>query len=143
MNEKDWGVEPMEENIDTLLHDMSTDHHTKTLFRDEIIRELCAILISESKPNAMLIGPAGSGKTNIVEELAKRIKDKDRSIPEKLQGYRVYSLRLSDIVSDTGIVGELECKVNSLVNYLESDENKAILFLVQDQENQADTLNIF
>lgn len=129
MNVIDLNSEPMEENIDTLLHDMSTDHHTKTLFRDGIVRELCAILISESKPNAMLIGPAGSGKTNIVEELAKRIKKKDKTIPEKLQGYSVYSLRLSDIVSDTGIVGELECKVNSLVNYLESDENKAILFL--------------
>ncbi|MBR4807083.1 MAG: ATP-dependent Clp protease ATP-binding subunit, partial [Lachnospiraceae bacterium] len=122
-------LEEMKEEINSLLHDMSKDHHTKTLFRDEIIRELCAILISENKPNAMLIGPAGSGKTNIVEELARRIKSKDKNIPEKLMGYRVYSLRLSDIVSDTGIVGELEYKVKNLVNYLEADENKAILFL--------------
>ena len=51
MNVIDLNSEPMEENIDTLLHDMSTDHHTKTLFRDGIVRELCAILISEKVIN--------------------------------------------------------------------------------------------
>ena len=117
------------DDIDSLLHDMGTERHTKTLFRDEIIREICAILISENKPNAMLIGPAGSGKTNIVEEFARRIKRKNKTIPRKLWGYTVYSLSLSDIVSGSGLVGDLEHKVRSLVDYLESDKHKAILFL--------------
>ncbi len=108
---------------------MGSERHTKIKFRDEIIREVCAILISENKPNAMLIGPAGSGKTNIVEELAARLKRNDKSIPDKLKGYTVCSISLSDIVSGTGLVGDLERKVRKLVDYLESEEHKAILFL--------------
>ncbi len=125
-----WVPDSMEDDeIDSLLQDMGTEHHSKTLFRDEVIREICSILISENKPNAMLIGPAGSGKTNIVEELARRIKRKNKCIPRKLWGYTVYSLSMSDIVSGSGLVGDLERKVRSLVDYLESDEHKAILFL--------------
>ena len=125
-----WGFESSDDDeILSLLQDMGSEPHSKTLFRDEVIREICSILISENKPNAMLIGPAGSGKTNIVEELARRIKRKNKTIPRKLWGYTVYSLGLSDIVSGSGLVGDLERKVRSLVDYLESEEHKAILFL--------------
>ena len=124
-----WGANPMDDGIESLLQDMGTERHTKTLFRDEIIREICSILISENKPNAMLIGPAGAGKTNIVEELARRIRRKNKTVPRKLWGYTVYSLSMSDVVSGSGLVGDLERKVRKLVEYLESDEHKAILFL--------------
>ncbi len=115
--------------IDRMLVDMGRQRHSKTLFRDEIIHEISSILISENKPNALLIGPAGCGKTNIVEELARRIRRKDKYIPRKLWGYKVFSLGLSDVMSGCGLVGELERKVNSLVDRLEDENNKAILFL--------------
>lgn len=125
-----WGPDAEDDDkIGSLLQDMGVEQHSKTLFRDEVIREICSILISENKPNALLIGPAGSGKTNIIEELAGRLKRKNKTIPRKLWGYKVYSLSLSDIVSGSGLVGDLERKVRSLVDYLESDEHKAILFL--------------
>ncbi|MCR5237748.1 MAG: hypothetical protein K6E34_11165 [Lachnospiraceae bacterium] len=76
------------EEIKGIITDMGEEKHSPTLFRDEIINEVCSVLISENKPNAMLIGPAGSGKTNIVEELARRIKRKDRRVPNRLYGYR-------------------------------------------------------
>ncbi len=122
-------VEYSDIEIEDLLQDMGTERHSKTLYRDEVIKEICAILISENKPNALLIGPAGSGKTHIIEELARRIKRKNKSVPRKLQGYTIYSLNLSDIVSGSGIVGDLEKKVKKLINYLEYDKRKAILFL--------------
>lgn len=115
--------------IEEVLQDMGKEGHSRTLFRDGVIREICSILISENKPNALLIGPAGSGKTNIVEELARRIRRKNRTVPMKLWDYTIYSLNLSDIVSGSGIVGELEEKVRNLVDYLEAEEHKAILFL--------------
>ncbi|MBQ6967462.1 MAG: ATP-dependent Clp protease ATP-binding subunit [Lachnospiraceae bacterium] len=125
-----WEEEFVEyDEIGGLLQDMGKERHSGTQFRDEIIREICAILISGNKPNAMLIGPAGSGKTNIVEELAARLKRNDKSIPDKLKGYTVCSISLSDIVSGTGLVGDLERKVRKLIDHLESKENKAILFL--------------
>ncbi len=121
---------PEDDNsIEELLRDMGEESCSKTLFRDEVIREICSIIISDKKPNAMLIGPAGSGKTEIVEELARRMKKKDRSVPKKLYEYAVYSLNLSDLVLDCSLRGELERRVKDLVTYLESDEHKAILFL--------------
>ena len=122
-------IRPVYDDIKGILTDMGEETHSPTLFRDEIINEVCSVLISENKPNAMLIGPAGSGKTNIVEELARRIKRKDRRVPNKLYGYHVYSLNLSDIVSGSGLVGELERKVQRLIDFLENAENRAILFL--------------
>ncbi|MCR5673651.1 MAG: AAA family ATPase [Lachnospiraceae bacterium] len=115
--------------IEELLQEMGTDSGSKTLFRDDVIREICSIIISDKKPNAMLIGPAGSGKTEIAEELARRMKRKDKSVPKKLYDYEVYSLNLSDLVLDCSLRGELERRVKDLVTYLESDDNKVILFL--------------
>ena len=120
---------PDDISIDCLLHDMGAERHTRARFRDEILREICAILISETKPNALLIGPAGAGKTNVVEELAWRIRNGHRDIPKKLRDSTVYSISLSDIVSGSGLVGDLERKVRRLVDHLESEEHKAILFL--------------
>ena len=119
----------MKNSTENLLQDMGKERHQRTMFRDEIIREICAVLISENKPNAMLIGPAGSGKTNIVEELSVRIKKKNKSIPKKLWGYTVYSLNMSDVVSGSSLVGDLERKVKDLVAYLEDEGHNAILFI--------------
>ena len=124
-----WDPGFRDDPVEEILQDMGANCHSRTMFRDEVIQEICAILISENKPNAMLIGPAGSGKTNIVEEFARRIKKNSRSVPRKLWGYTVFSLSLSDIVSGSGLVGDLERKVKNLVDYLEDRSNKAILFL--------------
>ena len=99
------------------------------LFRDEIIHEVFSILISETKPNALLVGPAGSGKTHIAEEIARRIKRKGKNVPTNLHGYKVYSLNLADLVAGCSLVGELEGKTKSLLNYLEKEESKVILFI--------------
>ena len=124
-------LEPMtaKDIISGILKDMSCQKHSETLFRDEVISQLLSILISDKKPNALLVGPAGSGKTQIVEALADKIAANDARIPSLLKGYRVYSLSLSDIVSGCCLMGELEEKVQNLIEYMEDDENKAILFI--------------
>ena len=54
-------------NITDLLTEMGKKKTSATLFRDDIISEIYSILISENKPNALLVGPAGCGKPNVVE----------------------------------------------------------------------------
>ena len=116
-------------NPDDTMVNLNKKAHTPTLFRDAVISQLMSVLIGESKPNALLVGPAGTGKTKIAEELAHRIEVKDPSVPPMLQGYTIWSLQLSDIVAGAGIVGELEEKVNALVDYLGDPKNKAIVFI--------------
>ncbi len=117
-------------NIDDLLYDLAKGKHSVTEFRDDVIKQMMTVLISRDKPNCMLVGPAGCGKTKIVEELAHRIADhKQNQIPYMLKGYRIYAVNLSDIVSGTGLAGSLETKVRSLIEFFEDEKNRAILFL--------------
>lgn len=112
-----------------MMVNLNKKKHTPTLFRDSVISQLMSVLIGESKPNALLVGPAGTGKTKIAEELAHRIETLNPSVPSMLQGYTVWALQLSDIVAGSGIVGELEEKVNQILDYLSNPKNKAIVFI--------------
>jgi len=117
------------EIVKSLLVDLGEKPYTKTLYRDGVINQMMAVLVSENKPNCVLIGMPGSGKTKIAEELAHRIKKNDPSIPKQLKGCSIYMLNLSDIVSGCCLVGELERKLNVLVEYLADTKNKAIVFI--------------
>lgn len=123
-NEKENHVD-----IKKLLIDLGSQPHTKTLFRDSVINQMMSVLISESKPNVILAGMPGTGKTKIAEELAYRIKTEDSSVPEQLKGYTIYMLNLSDIVSGCGLVGDLEKKMQKLIEFLEDEQNKVIVFI--------------
>ncbi len=114
---------------DELMTNMNKAHHTPTLFRDAVINQTMSVLIGKNKPNALLVGLAGTGKTKIVEELANRIETKHPSVPLILHDYTIWNLQLSDLVAGTGIVGELEEKVNNLVEFLSDKKNKAIVFV--------------
>lgn len=99
------------------------------LFRDAVIQQTCAVLIGKNKPNALLVGPAGAGKTRIVEDLARRIANTDSTIPDSLIGATIYELPLSNLVAGSGIVGQLEEKVQSVVGFAENPDNHAIIFI--------------
>lgn len=102
---------------------------TPILFRDLVVQQTLSCLIGKFKPNALLVGPAGVGKTRIVEEIARRIANKDHSIPSQLLGYTVWELPLSNIVSGSGIVGEIERKTKEILEYAQDPDNKVILFI--------------
>lgn len=112
-----------------MMTNLNKKTHTPTLFRDGVISQLMSVLIGESKPNALLVGPAGTGKTKIAEELAHRIETLNPSVPTMLQGYTIWALQLSDIVAGSGILGELEEKVKMILEFLNDPKNKAIVFI--------------
>lgn len=119
-------VDPME-----LLIDYNEKFKTETpvMFRDEIIRQTLAVMIGKNKPNALLIGPAGSGKTKITEDIARRLAINDPLIPNNLIGYTIYELPLSNIVSGSSFVGETEKKIKAVIEFAEDPDHKAILFI--------------
>jgi len=94
--------------------------------RERELAQLIAVLTKFFKPNALLIGEPGVGKTALVEGLAQRIRQGD--VPPPLQGARVFEVKVGDLVAGTGVVGTLEERVRKMLNELES-LSKAILFL--------------
>lgn len=100
-----------------------------TLFRDSVIQQTLSCLIGKFKPNALLIGAAGVGKTKVVEDIARRIANNDPLIPDQIKGYTIYELPLSSIVSGSGLVGEVERKTRNVLKFAQDPTNKVILFI--------------
>jgi len=98
------------------------------LFRDEVIRQILSCLIGKYKPNALLIGAAGTGKTAIVEDIARMLANEDKNIPPQLKGYIIWELPLSDLAAGCRFVGDIEEKTKSMLAYASSNQ-KVILFV--------------
>lgn len=111
-----------------ILTDLGAERHTPTKFRENIISLLMSVLISTDKPNALICGPAGCGKTKIVEELAYMLNENKGIVPQ-LKGYKIYALQLSDLVANTGLQGDLENKISKLIEYMSDKNEKRILFI--------------
>ena len=99
------------------------------LFRENVLKQIISCLIGNTKPNALLVGAAGVGKTRLVEELARLLANKAPIIPRALAGYTVYELPLSNIVSGSGLVGDVERKTKNILKFAQDPKNKAILFI--------------
>lgn len=102
---------------------------TKCLFRDEVIKQTLSTLIGKNKPNAILVGLAGVGKTEIVETIASMIENDNPLIPPSLLDSTIYELNLTSLISDTSYRGQMEKKLNDLLTFLSDENNKAILFI--------------
>jgi ATP-dependent Clp protease ATP-binding subunit ClpC len=94
--------------------------------RDRELNELIAILLKYHKPNAVLLGDAGVGKTAIVEGLAARINAGD--VPPGLRDKRIVELPMGSLVAGTVYHGSYEQRLKDLVEQVEADQS-IILFI--------------
>lgn len=102
---------------------------TPALFRDEIVTQTMSIISSSRKPNALLVDPAGVGKTAIVEEIARRIANKEASVPPQLANTTIYELPIATLVAGAGIVGDLENRITEIIKFAQDANNDALLFI--------------
>lgn len=100
-----------------------------TMFRDRIIEQTLSVLIGKNKPNAVLAGPAGVGKTKIVEDIARRIAVGDCLIPDQMASATIYELPISDIVSGSNLQGQIESKLKEVIDFAQDPANDAIVFI--------------
>ncbi|MFC4048364.1 AAA family ATPase [Actinomadura syzygii] len=118
-----------------IAEDLLVDYNEKfqnaepTMFRDTLIGQTISVVISKNKPNALLVGPAGVGKTKIVEDIARRIALGDTLIPDQLRDHTIYELPIANLIAGSGIVGALEDKLMELIDFATNPKNKAILFI--------------
>ena len=95
-----------------------------TIGREEELKQLEMALASQKK-SPLLVGPPGTGKTAIVEELVYKIQRND--VPNFLENKTIMELDTSSIVAGTKYVGTLEEKFLKLIQ--EAKKLDAILFI--------------
>ncbi len=95
--------------------------------RDEEIRRVLQILSRRTKNNPILIGEPGTGKTAIVEGLARRILRGD--VPENLKNKQIFSLDMGALVAGAKYKGEFEERLKSVISEVKNSAGNVILFI--------------
>lgn len=95
--------------------------------RESEIRMIESALMRDTKNNPLLIGEPGVGKTAVVEGLAQKISSGD--VPDELHGLSVYCLNMSSIISGAGYTGELEGRMNDIMDVVEEHGDEVIVFI--------------
>ena len=93
--------------------------------RDEEVRLIIETLCRRTKRNPVLVGPAGVGKTAIVEGLAQRIVQ--RQVPEPLRGARLVSLSRSALLAGVQSAGDVNARLQAILH--EAGQEGLLLFI--------------
>lgn len=102
---------------------------TEAFFRDEQIYQALSILDAKKKPNVLLTGASGVGKTQIVEEIARRLVNKDPIVRALLKDAVIYELPLNNLISDTSYRGQMEKRIKEVLAFANNPDNNVILFI--------------
>ena len=95
--------------------------------REVELHRLAVILGRKESNNAILVGDPGTGKTKIVEGLARMIARDE--VPKSLRGRRIVQLDLSALVAGTNYRGEFEQRLNKVIDEVRAANGRVILFL--------------
>ncbi|MDR1605925.1 MAG: ATP-dependent Clp protease ATP-binding subunit [Streptococcaceae bacterium] len=92
--------------------------------REKEIERVVHILSRRTKNNPVLVGEPGVGKSAIIEGLAQRIVD--GNIPINMQGVRLMSLNIANVVAGTKFRGEFEDRMTAIVDEVSQDANTIV-----------------
>lgn len=96
--------------------------------REAEINKLADILGLRSKPNGLLRGEPGVGKTQIVEGLAYMIAHHPESLPADLKGAKIYAIDLGALIGGAKFQGEFEERLKFVIAEVAKSKDPIILF---------------
>ena len=95
--------------------------------RDDEIRRIMQVLSRRTKNNPVLIGEPGTGKTAIVEGLARRIVAGD--VPDSLKNKRLISMDLGGMLAGAKYRGEFEERLKAFLKEVTESDGEVVLFI--------------
>lgn len=98
----------------------------KVVAREKELDLIIETLLRKNKNNPLLVGKAGTGKTAIIEELARRIEKKQ--VTDELINKKIIMLEMSSLVAGTKYRGEFEERLNKIIEEV-VNEKDIILFI--------------
>ena len=96
------------------------------IHREKEIKTVIEILLRKQKPNAVIVGDPGVGKTALVEYIAHLINKQE--VPDAIKDKVIYELDISSLIAGTKYRGEFEEKLKKILKKVKDDKN-AILFI--------------
>ena len=121
------GVNPLEKygiNLTELAKEGKID---PVIGCEDEIRRIIQILSRRKKNNPVLIGEPGTGKTTIVEGLARRIVEGD--VPENIKGKQLITMDLSAMVAGAMFKGQFEERLKNFVDAVKEQNGNIIIFI--------------
>ncbi|TFH39006.1 MAG: ATP-dependent Clp protease ATP-binding subunit, partial [Bacteroidia bacterium] len=94
--------------------------------RDKEIRMIAEVLGRRSKPNVILTGDTGVGKTAVINGLVQKLAD--NKIGGALAGTLVFELDFGSLIAGASYKGEVEDRLKNIIREIKQFE-KAILFI--------------
>jgi ATP-dependent Clp protease ATP-binding subunit ClpA len=94
--------------------------------RAEELASLMECLERRDKPNAILVGPPGVGKTDVVRGLAKKIIEGD--VPKQLANVNLYSVDIAGMLAGSEFRGAFEKKLKETIEAA-CKQDRPILFI--------------
>ena len=95
--------------------------------RDGEVRRVMQVLSRRTKNNPVLIGEPGTGKTAIVEGLARRIVGGD--VPDSMQNKRIIAMDLGAMIAGAKYRGEFEDRLKAFLKEVTAAQGEIILFI--------------
>ena len=121
------GINPLEAygvNLTDLAKEGKID---PVIGREDEIRRIVQILSRRNKNNPVLIGEPGTGKTTVVEGLAKRIIEGD--VPENIKNKQLITLDLSAMVAGAMYRGQFEERLKNFIKAIIESDGEIMLFI--------------
>ena len=110
-------VKDLEEMPEMLnINNWVKEHPQHIIGADDAVMGVEMALAGKSVKSAMLTGPAGTGKTSVVYELAQRINA--GNVPEFLKGKIIYECNSNALVAGTRYRGDFEQKLQNILEVL-------------------------
>ncbi|MBC6341903.1 ATP-dependent Clp protease ATP-binding subunit [Lactobacillus kimbladii] len=114
-----------------LVEQAKKNKYDPVIGRDEQIQEVIEILSRRKKNNPVLVGPAGVGKTAIVEGLAQKIAAGD--VPDKMKDKHIIAININDMVAGSSLRGSFEERLKKVID--EAKKNSNIILFIDELHN--------